>query len=104
MKSENRIVSGTAEELKEKIARGQDRSDWERVRKMTDAEVDAAVASDPDEACMIVDWKRSRIEPVSKAPMTMRVDSDVLAYFRNTGRGWQTRINAVLRSYVEHQR
>ena len=32
----------------------------------------------------------------------MRIDRDVLDYFRNTGKGYQTRINAVLRSYVEH--
>jgi uncharacterized protein (DUF4415 family) len=34
----------------------------------------------------------------------MRIDRDVLDYFRNTGKGYQTRINAVLRSYVEHMR
>jgi uncharacterized protein (DUF4415 family) len=34
----------------------------------------------------------------------MRIDRDVLDYFRSMGRGYQTRINAVLRSYVERMR
>jgi uncharacterized protein (DUF4415 family) len=34
----------------------------------------------------------------------MRIDRDVLDFFRKTGRGYQTRINAVLRSYVERAR
>jgi uncharacterized protein (DUF4415 family) len=34
----------------------------------------------------------------------MRVDRDVLEFFRRQGRGYQTKINAVLRSYVEQMR
>jgi uncharacterized protein (DUF4415 family) len=34
----------------------------------------------------------------------MRIDQDVLDFFRKTGRGYQTRINAVLRSYVSRMR
>ena len=36
--------------------------------------------------------------------MTLRLDPDVLAWFRNAGRGYQTRINAVLRAFVEAQK
>ena len=39
-----------------------------------------------------------------KAPVTLRLDSDVLEYFRHGGRRYQTRINAVLRAFVEAQR
>jgi uncharacterized protein (DUF4415 family) len=42
--------------------------------------------------------------PKPKAELHMRIDGDVLDYFRNTGKGYQTRINAVLRSYVQHMR
>ena len=34
----------------------------------------------------------------------MRIDGDVLDWFRSAGKGYQTRINAVLRSYVAHMR
>jgi len=42
--------------------------------------------------------------PRPKADLHMRVDRDVLDYFRSQGKGYQTRINAVLRSYVERMR
>jgi uncharacterized protein (DUF4415 family) len=42
--------------------------------------------------------------PEAKADLHMRIDRDVLDFFRKAGRGYQTRINAVLRSYVERAR
>ena len=42
--------------------------------------------------------------PAKKEPVTLRLDHDVLAWFRTLGRGYQTRINAVLRSYVQATR
>ena len=42
--------------------------------------------------------------PEAKADLHMRIDRDVLDFFRKTGRGYQTRINAVLRFYVERAR
>lgn len=39
----------------------------------------------------------------NKRPVTMRLDPDVIDFFKGQGRGWQTRINAVLRAFVEAQ-
>ena len=39
--------------------------------------------------------------PGPKKQITLRLDPDVLAFFRKTGKGYQTSINAVLRKYVE---
>jgi uncharacterized protein (DUF4415 family) len=48
-----------------------------------------------------MDWDSVTVElPKPKADLHMRVDRDVLDFFRKTGVGYQTRINAVLRSYV----
>jgi uncharacterized protein (DUF4415 family) len=105
MAKKQRIVSYTDEELKEMIARGEDRSDWARVAAMTDEEVEAAIASDPDEAGMVVDWSSAMTGiPGPKAVLNMRVDRDVLDFFRREGRGYQTKINAVLRTYVDQMR
>jgi uncharacterized protein (DUF4415 family) len=72
---------------------------------MTSEEIEAQVAADPDEAGMAVDWDSVTVEiPKPKADLHMRVDRDVLDYFRGMGKGYQTRINAVLRSYVERVR
>jgi len=72
---------------------------------MTSEEIEAQVAADPDEVGMVVDWDSVTVElPKPKADLHMRVDRDVLDYFRGMGKGYQTRINAVLRSYVERRR
>jgi len=39
-------------------------------------------------------------QPITKVSTTVRIDPDVLAAFRATGRGWQTRINSALRDWL----
>lgn len=47
-------------------------------------------------------WNSAKIEyPENKKPVTLRLDRDVFDWFKSTGKGYQTRINAILRSYVE---
>lgn len=47
-------------------------------------------------------WKNAKVfEPRDKKPISLRVDEDVLAYFQKDGPGYQTRMNAVLKAYVE---
>ena len=36
-------------------------------------------------------------------PMSLRLDPDILKFFKSRGRGYQTRMNAVLRAYMEHE-
>jgi uncharacterized protein (DUF4415 family) len=105
MLKKGHISKYTAEELAEKRRTGETLSDWARAAAATSEEIEAQVAADPDEAGMLVDWKSVAIElPKPKADLHMRVDRDVLEYFRSTGKGYQTRINAVLRSYVKRMR
>jgi uncharacterized protein (DUF4415 family) len=71
---------------------------------LTDDEIAAAVASDPDAAPPDIDWSEAvLVVPSKKKAISIRVDPDVLAYFKNEGAGYQRRINAVLRSYVEQK-
>ena len=96
------IVRYSAEELAARRKRGETRSDWARAAAMTQAEIEADTASDPDEAGMVVDWDSVSVKlPKPKADLHMRIDRDVLEFFRKTGRGYQIRTNAVLRSYVQ---
>jgi uncharacterized protein (DUF4415 family) len=105
MAKKERIVRFTDDALRAKQARGEDKSDWKRAAAMTEAEIEAAIADDPDEAGMAVDWSQASVElPQPKATLNMRIDRDVLEFFRRQGKGYQTRINAVLRSYVEQMR
>jgi uncharacterized protein (DUF4415 family) len=99
------IVRHSAEEMAARRKRHGSRSDWVRAEGMTAEEIENDIASDPDEAGTAVDWDRLSITlPQPKADLHMRVDRDVLDWFRQTGRGYQTRINAVLRAYVEQMR
>ena len=94
-KSEN-IVTYTADELKAMIARGEDRTDWVRA-----ALVPLPDGSDPDDAMEEVEWATAELPmPRRKRHASLRLDADVLDWFKAQGKGYQTRINAVLRSYV----
>ena len=63
----------------------------------------AGIALDPDAVPGDEEfWRTARVVmPRRKEAITIRLDADVLDWFRRRGRGYQTRINAVLRSYME---
>ena len=49
-------------------------------------------------------WEKAElVKPLTKQAISLRVDSDVLDWFKSQGKGYQSLMNAVLRSYVEHQ-
>jgi uncharacterized protein (DUF4415 family) len=71
---------------------------------LTDKEIKNAVRSDPDAAPLDIDWSNAvLVTPPKKKAISIRVDEDVLDYFRKGGVGYQRRINAVLRSYVQQK-
>ena len=105
MAKKEHIVRYSAKDLAGKRERGETRSDWTRAAAMTEEEIESDVASDPSGAGMVVDWDTVSVKlPEAKADLHMRIDRDVLDFFHQTGRGYQTRINAGLRSYVEKAR
>ncbi len=80
------------------------KTDWTRFDRLTEEDIARAVASDPDAAPVDLDWSKAKIYyPKGKLPVSLRVDADVFAFFKSNGRGYQTRMNAVLRSFVEHE-
>lgn len=93
--SDTRITSASAHE------RGPGRTDRARIAAMTDDEIAAAVVEDPDAAPLDIDWSKAEaVFPQSKVAISIRLDEDVLAFFKRAGAGYQSRINAVLRSYM----
>jgi uncharacterized protein (DUF4415 family) len=97
------IVSYTLDEIREKLARGESRTDWERVDALTDADIEAAMRDDPDWKDFIdFDWSNAvAVYPQPKHAVSIRLDSDVLDFFKASGKGYQTRINAVLRHFMQ---
>ncbi len=79
------------------------RTDWARVDATTEAELRQMDRDDPDlQGFENVDWsKATLVLPETKAAISIRLDADVLAFFKADGPGYQSRINAVLRSYMK---
>ncbi len=101
--SENkeRITRVTLEEARHMKGK----TDYARLDALTDEDIARAVAEDPDACPIDVDWTKARLVlPPGKDNVTLRVDRDVLAWFRATGKGFHTRMNAVLRAYMEAHR
>ncbi len=96
----------TAEQLREMRARGEDRSDWAAVMAKTEEELEADIASDPDWADIPYDWIKDAVlvrPNIPKKLLSVRLDPDIIAWFKSQGRGYQTKMNAVLRAYVHAQ-
>jgi len=76
------------------------------------AELDALAAMpereiDTTEMPPITDWSRAvrgAFYRPMKRPISLRIDADVIDWFQRQGQGYQTRMNTVLRQYVERQR
>ena len=70
-----------------------------RLRRLKDEDIDL---SDIPE---ITDWSKAVVgkfyRPIKKS-LTIRVDADVLAWLKSQGKGYQTRINRLLREAMEH--
>jgi len=95
----------TAKYSMEALKEQQDLTDWNRVDAMTDEEITKAVASDPDTRLLDEnDFKKMRRRGVQKAPKkqstTIRLNSEIIDYFKSNGKGWQTEINDILQRYV----
>lgn len=79
------------------------KTDWDRVDHMTDDDIAQAVAADPDAAPLDPDfWNEAVVvHPKPKPNISIRLDPDIIAYFKgNNPKGYQKRINAVLRAYM----
>lgn len=75
------------------------RTNWKRVDALRDSEIDLSESSELGR-----DFFKHAIRwPGKKKQITLRIDPDVLGFFRRHGKGYQTAINAVLRHYMRSQ-
>ncbi len=103
MRKRGSIVRATSKEIRAMIARGEDRSNWEAAQAMCQEEVERL--ADEDDGPLPEGWESTAFVglPPRKTPVHIRRDADLLAWFRARGPGYQTRINAVLRSFVQER-
>ena len=90
---------------KEELRSLPSKTDWARVDAMTEEQVEAAALSDKDGLPLTdEEWAKVKLVDPFKTPVTIRLDSDVVEWFKSQGQRYQTRINSVLRRYMEANR
>lgn len=80
-------------------------TDFKRLDAMKDEDIDLSdiPAITPEMFARAV--ARRGLKPIlRKKQLTLRVDSDVVEWFKRQGRGYQTKINSLLRAYMEEHR
>ncbi|NJN98021.1 MAG: BrnA antitoxin family protein [Anaerolineales bacterium] len=91
--------------MKQEATLNKSLTDWERIDAMTDEEIDFSDSPEitPEMFAKAV-VRRGLQSRSKKVQLTLRVDSDVVSWFKEQGQGYQSRINALLRAYMEaHQ-
>ena len=102
MRKRNDTVRNTAKQIKARITRGEDRTNWDKVDAVTGAKLEASIRADVDDVHSEPDWTQTIVGiPARKDHVNIRVDHDVLQWFRSNGKGYQTLMNNVLRAFVQ---
>ena len=95
-------VRYTAKQIKARIARGEDRTNWDKIDAVTGAQLEASIRADVDDVRGEPDWTQAIVGiPAPKDHINIRIDHDVLQWFRSNGKGYQTLMNNVLRAFVQ---
>lgn len=102
-------MSASRNDIDAESAKMEDPHYWERADHLAREPGRESSLTEDDGAG--VDWSVAgvksgdpRFGPAEKQQLTVRYDKNVIDYFKSTGKGYQTRMNAVLRDYVERQR
>jgi len=81
------------------------RTDLSRFDATTEAELERLVAEDEDERGLRPDWTQAQLVlPRAKQSVHLRIEKEVLALFKSQGKGHISRMQAVLKAYVEAHR
>lgn len=77
-------------------------TDWKRVDALKDEDIDFSDTPEVSPEMFARALVRRGLKPTArKVQLTLRLDSDVLEWFRKQGQGYQTKINALLRAYMD---
>jgi len=76
-------------------------TDLKRLDEMTDSDIDMSDIPEVTPEMFAKAVIRRGLKPITKRQLTLRLDSDVIEWFRSQGGGYQTRMNALLRAYME---
>lgn len=88
--------------MKKKNTSRKSRTNWDKVDKLRDKDIDFSDNPEVKPEMFAKAILRKGLKPVAKkTQVTLRIDEDVLIWFKKQGRGYQTRINSLLKAYKE---
>ncbi|MGC1192514.1 MAG: BrnA antitoxin family protein [Candidatus Binatus sp.] len=101
MRKNENIARFSADRIRRKLARGESETDWKRADAISQTKVERL--ADKNEGVLPAGWENTVMVglPPAKQDIHIRLDGDILDWFKARGRGYQTRINAVLRAFVQ---
>lgn len=103
MPKKDNTVRYTSAGIDEALRRREDRTDWEKLRATTDDDLKPRTEGDADEeGPWGGDWAPGI--PPPKRHLTLRIDPDVVEWFKAKGTSYRTRMNAILRAYMDAER
>ena len=112
-KQKEKIVRYSSEDIRRMAKEKKWQSDWKKADAITNEELEEMVKNDADDVYLTDEefgkgqwiakgeWASQFNEPQKKEQITIRLDEDILNFFRKTGRGYQTRINNALKAFVK---
>lgn len=88
--------------MKKSATSSKSRTDWKRVVKLKDEDINLTDIPEVSPEMFARSIVRRGLKPVPpKVQLTLRLDSEVLDWFRKQGQGYQTKINALLKAYMD---
>ncbi len=91
--------------MKKKITTKRSETDWKLVDKMRDKDIDTSELPEVSPEMFAKGILRRGLKAVPrKQQLTLRLDGDVLDWFKRQGQGYQTKINTLLRAYMDAHR
>ncbi len=88
--------------MKKKHISHKSQTNWNRVDNLCDKDIDLSENPEVTPEMFAKAVLRKGLKPVTrKTQVTLRIDDEVLTWFKNQGRGYQTRINSLLKAYKE---
>jgi uncharacterized protein (DUF4415 family) len=88
--------------MKKKTTSEKSQTDWKRVKSLKDDEIDFSDVPEIPPEMFARGVVRQGLKPVArKQQLTIRLDSDVLDWYKRQGQGYQTKINSLLRAYMD---
>ena len=88
--------------MKKRVTTKRSETDWKRVDALSDKDIDKSDVPEVSPEMFARGLVRRGLKPTSrKQQLTIRVDGDVLDWYKRQGQGYQTKINSLLRAYMD---